>query len=43
VIASTLDMVRRSVNLNTDEVKRQHAQAPPVDRLAIVSRVIAWA
>ena len=36
---TTLDMVRRYVNLDTDEVKRQHAQASPVDRLAIGPRV----
>ena len=30
---TTLDMVRCYVNLDTDEVKRQHAQASPVDRL----------
>ena len=40
---TTLDMVRRYVNLDTDEVKRQHAQASPVDRLAIVSRAFARA
>jgi len=34
---STLDMVRRYVNLNTVEVKRQHDHASPVDRLAIES------
>lgn len=42
---TTLDMVRRYVNLDTDEVKRQHAQASPVDRLAIgpkVSVVLPW-
>ena len=32
---TTLDMVRRHVNLDTDEVKRQRAQSSPVDRLAI--------
>jgi hypothetical protein len=32
-------MVRRYVNLDTDEVKRQHAQASPVDRLAIGPRL----
>jgi hypothetical protein len=32
-------MVRRYVNLDTDEVKRQHAQASPVDRLAIGPKV----
>ena len=36
---TTLDMVRRYVNLDTDEVKRQHAQASPVDRLAIGPKV----
>jgi integrase len=36
---TTLDMVRRYVNLDTGEVKRQHAQASPVDRLAIGPRV----
>jgi site-specific recombinase XerD len=40
---TTLDMVGRYVNLDTDEVKRQHAQASPVDRLAIVSRAFARA
>ena len=40
---TTLDMVRRYVNLDTGEVKRQHAQASPVDRLAIVSRAFARA
>jgi len=42
---TTLDMVRRYVNLDTDEVKRQHAQASPVDRLAIgpkVSVLLPW-
>ncbi len=34
---STLDMVRRYVNLNTAEVKRQHDHASPVDRLAVES------
>jgi hypothetical protein len=32
-------MVRRYVYLDTNEVKRQHAQASPVDRLAIGSKV----
>jgi site-specific recombinase XerD len=40
---TTLDMVRRYVNLDTGEVKRQHAQASPVDRLAIASRAFARA
>ncbi len=40
---TTLDMVRRYVNPDTDEGKRQHAQASPVDRLAIVSRAFARA
>jgi site-specific recombinase XerD len=42
---TTLDMVRRYVNLDTGEVKRQHAQASPVDRLAIgpkVSVLLPW-
>jgi hypothetical protein len=30
-------MVRRYVNLNVAEVKRQHDHASPVDRLAIES------
>ncbi len=34
---STLDMVRRYVNLDTAEVKRQHDHASPVDRLAVDS------
>lgn len=37
---NTLDMVRRYVNLNTAEVKRQHDHASPVDRLTVESR--AW-
>jgi hypothetical protein len=42
---TTLDMVRRCVNLDTDEVKPQHAQASPVDRLAIgpnVRVLLTW-
>jgi len=34
---TTLDMVRRYVNLDTAEVKRQHEHASPVDRLAVTS------
>jgi hypothetical protein len=36
---TTLDMVRRYVNLDTGEVKRQHAQASPVDRLVVGPKV----
>ena len=42
---TTLDMVRRYVNLDTDAVKRQHAQASPVDRLVVgpkVTVLLAW-
>ena len=34
---TTLDMVRRYVNLDAREVKRQHASASPLDRLAAAS------
>jgi site-specific recombinase XerD len=34
---TTLDMVRRYVNLDASEVKRQHAAASPLDRLAAAS------
>jgi len=37
---TTLDMVRRYVNLDTDEVKRPRVQASPVDRLAIGPKVL---
>jgi hypothetical protein len=36
---TSLDMVRRYVNLDTGEVKRQHAQASPVDRLVVGPKV----
>lgn len=34
---ATLDMVRRYVNLDAGDVKRQHASASPLDRLAAAS------
>ncbi len=40
---TTLDMVRRYVDLDTGDIKRMHAQASPVDRLAAASRVFARA
>lgn len=36
---ATLEMVRRYVNLDADDVKRQHALASPLDRLAAASSV----
>ena len=38
---ATLDMVRRYVNLDVGDIKRQHEAASPLDRLATTSATFA--